>query len=57
MVHKGDTARFLRGGGDGGDTFCFINTRDVKTLIEIMKYLPKIDKIFQKDTIQSTNSL
>ena len=45
-MHKGDTARFLR--GEGGDKFCFVNTRDVKTLIEITKYLPKIDKIFQK---------
>ena len=41
-------ARFLR--GEGGDTFCSLNTCDVKTLIKITKYLPKIDNIFQKDS-------
>ena len=48
LVHKGDTAMFLR--GEGGDTFCCTNACDVKTLIEVTKYSPKIDKIFQKDT-------
>ena len=47
-MHKGDTARFLR--GEGRDTFCFVNTCDVKSLIEITKYSPKVDKIFQKYT-------
>ena len=28
------------------DTFCFLNTSDVKTLIEIMKYRPKLIKSF-----------
>ena len=41
-------ARFLR--GEARDTFCFVNTRDVKTLIEITKYSPKGDKIFQTYT-------
>ena len=45
-MHNEDTARFLQ--REGGDTFCFINTRDVKTLIETTKYSPKIDKTFQK---------
>ena len=41
-------ARFLQ--REGGDTFRFKKTRDVKTLIETTKYSPKIDETFQKDT-------
>ena len=48
-MHKGDTARFLR--GEGRDTFCLVNTCDVKTLIEIMKCWPKVNKMFQKYTL------
>ena len=49
-MHNEDTARFLQ--REGGDTFCFINTRDVKTLIETTKYSPKIDKTFQKTYVK-----
>ena len=49
-MHKGDRARFLR--EEGGDTFCFVNTNNVKTLIEIMKYSLKVDKIFLKYILQ-----
>ena len=48
-MHKGDTARFLR--GEGGDTFYLVNTCDVTTLIEITKCSPKVDKMFQKYTL------
>ena len=41
-------ARFLR--GEGRVTFCFVSTCDVKSLIEITKYSPKVDKIFQTYT-------
>ena len=49
-MHKGDRARFLREAG--GDTFCFVITSNVKTLIEIMKYSFKVDKIFLKYILQ-----
>ena len=47
-MHKGDRARFTS--EECGDTFCFVNTRDVKTLLEIMKYSLKVDKICLKYT-------
>ncbi len=34
-MHKGDRARFFRGGG--GDAFYNVNTRDLKTLLQITK--------------------
>ena len=41
-MYKGDRARFSR--EERGHTFSFVNTRNVKTPIEIMKYSLKVDK-------------
>lgn len=45
-MHKGDRVRFLR--EECGDIFCFVNTSDVKTLMEITKYSSNVNKILLK---------